>query len=139
MAGLGTRLLKLEIDSEDVTAQVSVVKITTGEADSDFVTFADAANGGNRQYNLVFTAVQDLVAGTIWDTIWTAAGTEVSGVVNPYGNATPSATQPHYEFTAVVSEPDGDFLGGEANVSTSARMTFEATWALTGKPTKVTA
>jgi hypothetical protein len=140
MAGpLGTRLLKLEIDSVTVTAQVSKAVITSGEADSDFVTFADAAAGGARQYNLEFTAVQDTTTGTIWDKIWTAAGTTVTGTLMPYGNTTPSPTEPHYDFSCVVTEPDGDFLGGEANASTTARFTFEAVWALTGKPTKVTA
>lgn len=139
MAGpLGTRLLKLEIDGDPVTAQVSVSKFTSGAADSDFVTFADAAAGGARQYNLEFTAVQDLTSGTIWDQIWTAAGTTVTGTLMPYGNATPSVTEPHYTFSAVITEPDGDFLGGEANVSTSARFTFDGVWPLTAKPVKVT-
>jgi hypothetical protein len=138
MAGpLGTRLLKLEIDGEAVTAQVSRSVLTSGEADSDFVTFADAAAGGARQYNLEFTAVQDLTTGTIWDKIWTAAGSSVAGTLMPHGNATPSATEPHYEFTCVVTEPDGDFLGGEANASTSARFTFEGVWPLEAKPVKV--
>ncbi|MFB6726792.1 hypothetical protein ACFCV3_41875 [Kribbella sp. NPDC056345] len=140
MAGpLGTRLLKLEIDGQTVTAQVSRSVITSGEADSDFVTFADAAAGGARQYNLEFTAVQNTATGTIWDKIWTAAGTEVTGTLMPYGNVAPSLTEPHYDFTAVVTEPDGDLLGGEANASTTARFTFEGVWPLTGKPTKVTA
>ncbi|WBQ02943.1 hypothetical protein [Kribbella sp. CA-293567] len=137
MAKLGTRLLKLEVDSTERSAEVSNARITTGDADSDFLSFADAANGGARQYNLAFTAAQDLVADTLWDLIWTGAGSEVSGTFIPYGNAVASATQPHYEFTAIVSEPDGDLLGGEANTSTTARMTIDCVWPLTGKPTKV--
>lgn len=140
MAGpLGTRLLKLEIGASEVTAQVSRSVVTSGAADSDFLTFEDAANGGARQYNLEFTAVQDVTTGTVWDKIWTAAGTEVACTLMPHGNATPSVTEPHYEFTAVVTEPDGDFLGGEANVSTTARFTFEGVWPLMAKPVKVTA
>jgi hypothetical protein len=140
MAGpLGTRLLKLEIDGSAVTAQVSRAVVTSGESDSDFISFADAAAGGARQYNLEFTAVQDTTTGTIWDQIWTAAGTEVDCVLMPYGNAVASATEPHYTFTVVVTEPDGDFLGGEANSSTTARFTFDGVWPLTGKPVKVAA
>lgn len=139
MAGVGTRLLKLEIDGEEVSAQVSRAVITTGEADSDFVTFAQAAAGGARQYNLEMTAVQDPVTDTVWDKVWTAAGTTVPCTLMLYGNATPSVGQPHYEFEAVIAEPDGDFIGGEADVSTSARMTIEVVWPLEGKPTKVTA
>lgn len=139
MAKLGTRLLKLEVDTVERSAEVSNARITTGDADSDFLTFEDAANGGARQYNLAFTAAQDLVADTLWDLIWTGAGSEVTGTFIPYGNTVPSVTQPHYDFTAIVSEPDGDLLGGEANTSTTARMTIDCVWPLTGKPTKVTA
>jgi hypothetical protein len=139
MAGLGTRLLKLTVDGTERNAEVSVSKLTSGEADSDFVTFADAAAGGSRQYNLVLTAVQDLAVDTLWDLVWTASGTEVPCILMPYGNAVASATQPHYSFTVVVKEPDGDMLGGEANTSTTAKFTFEAEWPLLAKPTKVIA
>jgi hypothetical protein len=139
MAGVGTRLLTLTVGGTSMTSQVSRAVITSGESDSDFTTFADAAAGGSRQYNLEFTAVQDMVASTLWDKIWSSPGTEVAFVLAPYGNATPSATQPHFSGTAVVKEPDGDFIGGEADVSTTARMTTECVWPLTGKPTKLTA
>jgi hypothetical protein len=139
MAGVGTRLLKLEIDGEEVSAQVSRAVITTGEADSDFVTFAQAAAGGARQYNLEMTAVQDPTTDTVWDRVWSAAGSTVPCTLMLYGNETPSVAQPHYEFNAVIAEPDGDFIGGEADVSTTARMTIEVVWPLESKPTKVTA
>lgn len=139
MAALGTRLLKITVAGTDYTAQCSKAVITSGESDSDFVTFADAAAGGARQYNLEVTAVQDLAASTLWDRIWTAAGTTVACVLMPYGNASPTVAQPHYSFNAVVTEPDGDFIGGEADKSTTARMTVEFAWPLEAKPTKVTA
>lgn len=138
MAGAGTRLLQLVIDGDEVTAEVSVAKITTGEADSDFVTFAQAAAGGSRQYNLEMTAVQDTVADTVWDKVWSAAGTTVPCTLKLYGNAVATVAQPHFTFNAVIAEPDGDFIGGEADVSTTARMTFDVVWPLEGKPTKVT-
>lgn len=138
MAALGTRLLVLTIGGTDYTAQISKSVITSGTADSDFVTFANAAGGGAREYRLEFTAVQDLATGTLWDKVWTAAGTTVAGLLKPYGNAAASVSQPHYSFNATITEPDGDFLGGEADASTSARMTFECSWVLDAKPTKVT-
>lgn len=139
MTAIGTRLLTLDVDGDEVTAQASKAVITSGAADSDFVSFADAANGGARQYALNIVAVQDVAADTVWDKVWSMAGQTVTCVVAPYGNVTASAGQPHYSCEAVISEPDGDFLGGEADESTSARMTFEVTWALEGKPTKVVA
>lgn len=139
MAALGTRSLVLTIGGTDYTAQVSKAVITSGEADSDFTTFSAAAAGGSREYRLEFTAVQDLATSTLWDKVWTAAGTSVAFILKPYGNATASATQPHYTGNATITEPDGDFIGGEADSSTTARMTFEASWVLDAKPTKVIA
>jgi hypothetical protein len=139
MAGIGTRLLVISIGATDYTAQVSKAVIVSGESDSDFVTFADAAAGGARAYKLEFQAVQDAVVGTLWDKVWTVAGTTLACLLKPYGNSVASAAQPHYSFNAVVSEPDGDFIGGEADSSTTARFVIECSWALEAKPTKVIA
>lgn len=139
MAALGTRLLKIEVDGTDYTAQVSKAVIVSGESDSDFLTFADAAAGGGREYRLEFTAVQDTETGTLWDEVFSNPGDTVPITLVPYGNAVASATQPHFTANATITEPDGDFLGGEADSSTSARFTFECSWVLDGKPAKVTA
>jgi hypothetical protein len=139
MSGIGTRLLKVTVAATEYNAQVSTAKITTGESDSDFVTFADAAAGGSRQYNFEFTAVQDLAVGTLWDKVWSVPGTTVACVLKPYGNAAASAAQPHYTFNAVVTEPEGDFIGGDADKSVTAQQTIACVWPLEGKPTKVIA
>lgn len=139
MAAIGTRLLTVTVDSEDVTAQVSNARITSGAADSDFVSFADAAAGGARQYNFEGTAVQDPEADSLWDQIWSSAGTTVACLLKPFGNASASTGQPHYSFNAVVQEPDGDLLGGEANASTTSKFTIDFAWPLEAKPTKVSA
>ncbi|HEY0889654.1 MAG TPA: hypothetical protein VGE38_08600 [Nocardioides sp.] len=133
------RLISLEVESIDRSDEVSKAVITSGESESDFTSFASARSGGSRDYALAMTIAQDHASGTLWDLIWTGAGTEVDGVYAPYGNELPSVSQPHYGFTAVVAEPDGDFLGAEANASTSAVAVIEVEWALTGKPTKITA
>lgn len=139
MTALGTRKLKIDVGGEERSAEVSKAVITTGASDSDFTSFADAAAGGARDYGLNIIAVQDAEAGSLWDEVWLNSGDTIPVTVMPYGNEVPSATQPHYDCLAVISEPDGDFLGGEANASNSARFTFEVTWALEGKPVKVVA
>ena len=139
MAGLGTRLLKIKIGAVDYTAQVSKAVIVSGESKADFVTFADAAGGGAREYRLEFKAVQDAATATLWDQVFTAAGTSVSCTLMPYGNAVASALEPHFTFSATITEPDGDFIGGEADSSTSARFTFECSWVLQAKPTRLAA
>lgn len=139
MAQLGKRTLVITIGGTDFTASVSKVVITSGDADSDFVTFADAAAGGKREYRMEFTAVQDMAATTLWDKVFTAAGTSVAVLVKPYGSAAASPTTPHFSANATITEPDGDFIGGEADASTTARQTFECSWVLDAKPTRVTA
>lgn len=138
MAGIGTRKVKIEVDGTERTAEMSNARFTSGEGDTDFLTFADAAAGGNRKYRFQGTAVQDAETASLWREIWDNAGDEVTVTLMPYGNAVPSLTEPHFEGTAVIAEPDGDLLGGEANASSTARMTVEINWQLTGKPTMVT-
>lgn len=138
MARIGTRKLKIEIDGDEYTAEVSKAVFTSGESDSDFVTFADAAAGGARDYALNLVIAQDAAAASLWSTIFGAAGTEVPVTLMPYGNAVASVGQPHFTATCVVKEPDGDFIGGEADVSTTAAMTVEVSWPCLAKPEKDT-
>lgn len=139
MAALGTRALTVSIGGTDRTAQVSNCRIISGASDSDFTTFADAAAGGAREYRLAFTAVQDPATESLWDLLWASAGTTTAVIVKPAGGTTASPTQPHFTGNVVITEPDGDLLGGEANSSATARFTFECEWVFTAKPTRVTA
>lgn len=139
MAGIGTRLLQITIDAVERNVELATAEVTSAETDADFQTFADAAAGGGRDYKLHIVAVQDAAAATLWSLVFDEAGTSVPCVLKPYGNASPTVSQPHFTFNAVVTEPDGAFLGGEADKSTTARMTFEAEWPLEAKPVKVTA
>lgn len=139
MTAIGTRLLTLTLDAIDVTAEVSTCVIKAAETDSDFVSFAAAAAGGGREYSLGLTFVQDPATGTVWDQVWAHAGEEVPVLIKPFGPAAASATTPHFTATAIVSEPDGDLLGGEADASPSNRFTTEVEWKLLDKPVKVVA
>lgn len=140
MTALGTRLLTIDVGGIDFTAQVSNCRITSGAADADFLSFADAAAGGAREYKLAFTAVQDPATGSLWDKVWTAAGDVVAVILKPAGgDTTPTETQPHFTGNVEITEPDGDLLGGEANASKSARFTFEVEWTFSAKPVRLTA
>ena len=139
MAAIGTRKLTLTIDGDEVAAEVSSATITSKEAKSDFVSFADAAAGGTREYGLKLKFIQDATSSSLWNQVWSAAGSDVAVVVRPYGNAVASATEPHFHGTVTITEPDGDYLGGDADPSTSARFVTEVEWIFTAKPTKVNA
>ena len=141
MSAIGTRKLKIQVGTPPVeyNMDVSRAEITTGETDSDFVSFAMAAAGGGRDYALEFTAVQDAATASLWSQVWDNAGDEVAVVMVPYGNDIASASEPHFEMNAIVSEPDGTILGGEADASATNRFTFECEWKLTDKPSRVIA
>jgi len=138
MAQIGTRKLKVEVDGTEYTADVSNCRFTSAAGDSDFTPFSAAAAGGSRKYQLVGTAAQDAVADSFWDIVYSQAGADIPVTLMPYGNAVPSATEPHFTSTITVSEPDGDFLGGEANSSTTAKFTFDFAFDCT-RPERVTA
>lgn len=138
MTALGTRLLKFKVGTVEHTQEVSKVEIVSGAADSDFTSFADAATGGAREYALEITMKQDLAASSLWRYIWTQAGSTLAVKVAPYGNvAAATASEPFMTGNVVISEPDGVLIGGEANSSTSARMTTTVRWVFTAKPVEV--
>lgn len=138
MTAIGTRFLKVKIGSTEHTAEVSKCEVVSGPADSDFVSYADAAAGGKRKYTLEMTAVQDTDTASLWRYLWANAGTSVAVKVNPYGSTTATVAEPHFTGNVVITEPDGRLLGGEANSSTSARQTVDIVWEFTAKPTEVT-
>lgn len=137
MAASGTRALVLRIGATDYSDAVSDVRVKSDEDDSDFVSFAQAAAGGARKYSLALKLVQDTVTSSLWYFVWGSSGTTQTVEVWPNGrpgSGTPTAAQPKVTCTAVVSEPNGDLLGGEADKSTTARFVTELSWDLTGKP-----
>lgn len=143
MARVSPRLLVLEMGAvgaeTDRSAELSKIEFHTGEADAEFVSFEEGRQGGARVYTAQLTMTQDHAAGTLWSEIWDNAGEEISGIYAPYGNTAASVAQPHYAFTAVISEPDGLLMGGEATNSQRAVASVEVEWELKAKPTKITA
>lgn len=143
MARVNPRMLVLEMGAAasetDRSAELSKIEFHSAEADVEFVSFEEARQGGARTYTAQLTMTQDHATGTLWREIWDNAGETLSGIYQPYGNATASASQPHYAFTATISEPDGLLMGGEATTSTRAVASIEVEWELAGKPTPITA
>lgn len=135
---LGTRSLKLKIGTTEYNTDINDCQLIAGPADSSFTSFAAAASGGARKYTLKFTATQDPADSTsIWRKVWTAAGTTVAVSLNPYGGGTFSATNPGYSGNLVITEPDGNLLGGAANGDPAAKFTIDLEWQFTAKPTEV--
>lgn len=139
MAEYGTRSLVLRIGATDYSAAVNKARIVSGETDSDFVSFADAAAGGARKYKLKFNLKQDDAATALWFYAWAQAGQTVAYELWPNGrpgSGVASPAQPKFSGNAVVMEPDGDFIGGDADASTTKVFQSEFEWDCTAKPTR---
>lgn len=125
--------LSLTFDAQEFNADGTAVVLDNEEGDTDSVTFAELAGGDARQWFFTVTALGDYSAGSIWDLFWENSGAEVPYVFKPYGNATASASQPHFTGDAkVIAKPP---IGGSAGET----WTFEARLDCTAVPTRVIA
>lgn len=126
--------LGIIVDSVEYNMDLTSVVLQNEEADDDAVTFADLAAGGSVQWFFEMEAVADYSENSLWSFLWSEAGsTDIEFVFKPYGNVSPSASQPHFSGTLNVgSKPP---VGGEANEV----FTFEVRLDVNGEPTKVVA
>lgn len=139
MPVIGSRALKLKVGATDYTAEVSKVRIKVAKTDSEFVSFADAAAGGAKDYVLAITLRQDTAAASLWYYAWSQSGADVAVEVWPNGGTVPSTTNPKFTGTVTVAPPDGDLLGGDANESNAVKYVTELEWKFIAKPTLVIA
>lgn len=125
--------LSLKVGTTEYNMDLTSVVLQNEEADDDATTFADLAAGGAVQWFFEIEGVADYGTGSLWTFLWESAGDSgVAFTFAPYGNATPSATQPHFTGTLNVgSKPP---VGGTANEVFS----FEARLDVDGEPTMVT-
>lgn len=125
--------LSLLLGTEEVNLEATSVVLDNEDADDDDVTFAEIAAGTPKQWFFTVTARSDYGSGSFWSFCWENVGDDVNFVFKPYGNATPTAAQPHFTGTAhVVAKPP---IGGDANET----FTFETRLDVTGEPTRVIA
>jgi hypothetical protein len=119
--------LSLTINSIEYNLDAKSVALSS--EDKDVITFADIASGA-KQWFFTVTALFDAGTGSLWRYVWDNAGTEdVAFTFKPYGNATASATQPHFTGTLTVgTKPD---ISGDAN----STFEFEVRFDVDGEPT----
>ena len=123
MAGANGRDAILLLDSEDRSAECVSWAFGPGTRQ----TFSQMR--GQIPTVLTMEVVQDHAADTLYDLAVVGAGTTVTGLFKPYGNATATATKPHYSFNAVTSGPTGDTIaGGAANEDGTEQLTVEVEW-----------
>ncbi|MBX3309709.1 MAG: hypothetical protein KF739_04650 [Cryobacterium sp.] len=117
----------------DQSADIISWTIENEEADSDTVTFEDAANGGARQFFLRGSAIQSTATLAFWRYVWENTGeTAVPYTIAPHGNAAPSAAEPHFVGTLTIGPKPT--IGGEASTSSTSAFTFEFEFEIDGEP-----
>lgn len=121
--------LTLGSPGTDYWADITEYDLYSEEADTDVTTFADASEGGARQYKLKVIAIQSTDADSFWRMVWDSSGTDVAFTLAPHGNATASATQPHFIGTVTVGPKPN--VGGAAG---PGAFTFEVDWDVVGEP-----
>jgi hypothetical protein len=139
MAEYGTRSLVLRINGTDYSGSVNKARIVSAATDSDFVSFPEAAAGGARKYTLNMNAKQDDAASALWFFAWSQPGQTVPYELWPNGRpgtGVASPAQPRFSGNVVVMEPDGDFIGGDADVSPTKYFQTELEWHCTAKPVR---
>lgn len=126
--------LHLTIGTTELFLQATSVVMDNEEANGDVTTFADAAEGGARQFFFQITALQSLEATSLWRYLWENTGETATFVFSPAGNEVPSTAQPHFEGTLKVGPKPS--LGGAAGRTTTH--TFEYRLDIDGVPEMVT-
>lgn len=119
--------LSLTINSVEYNLDADSVVMQS--EDKEDLVFADMGANGGKQWFFTISAFSDLGTGSLWRYVWDNAGTEdVAFVFKPYGNSTPSTTQPH--FTGTITVPAKPDFGGGVNES----FKFEARFDIDGVP-----
>jgi hypothetical protein len=111
-------------------------ELEPAEKDSGDLTFAEAAAGAGVDWAFNGTAIVSFDAGSLFGYLFDNAGSDVEVKFGPKGNATASATSPHFTGTATISLPPG--FSNEAR-TTAEGAEFEFTLNFSTALTKVVA
>jgi len=127
-------VLTLGSPGAEYSADIISWTIENEEADSDVITFEDAASGGSRQFYLRGSAIQSTATAAFWRYVWENSGqAEVPYTIAPHGNAEASESEPHFVGTLTIGPKPT--IGGEASTSTSSAFTFDFEFEIDGVPT----
>lgn len=112
------------------------VVISGTDKDDNDITFADVTAGALQDATIKIKAIQSTDATSLHQFLFDNQGVEVELVYGPHGNATPTATQPHFKVTKLKIENIPD-IGGPARKSTEG-YDFDYELKSSGTLTKVT-
>jgi hypothetical protein len=86
-----------KIGATEYACDATMVELTPQDAPGDVQTFCEQAVGQEWVLNLEGITSGD--ATSLYRVLWANFGTTATFTIAPYGNATASANQPHYEGT----------------------------------------
>ncbi len=127
MTRLKGKNIVFKVGTTDYAGSVKSVVFSSAVGEMGFGDYADSLD-----YTCAVTGFQAFAANSLWTTLFTTPGADLTLTFAPHGNAVPSATQPHFTATGYAeSIPD---MGGAAG----EYFTYDLTIKLDGKPVKVT-
>jgi hypothetical protein len=91
-----------KIGTTNYACDANMVDLSLGDAPGDVQTFCEVRVGG--EWALQLDGITSGDAASLYRVLWDNFGTEVAFVIAPNGNASPSASEPHYEGVAIFNE-----------------------------------
>lgn len=128
MARIKGKSIVFEVQGTEYSGAVSNVTFSSAVGTLGFGDYEDSLD-----FTCAVTGFQDTAATSLWTALWDNPGVPLTITYAPHGNASPSASQPHFTATGYAETvPD---LGGAAG----EYFVFDLNLILDGKPAKVTA
>lgn len=91
--------ISFKIASTEYNCDANLVELTLGDASGDVRTFCEVVSG--QEWKLQLDGLTSGDAASLYRILWANFGTEVAFTIAPNGNATASASQPHYTGTVI--------------------------------------
>jgi hypothetical protein len=127
MARIKGKSIVFEVDGTEFAGQTSNVTFSSAVGTLGFGDYTDSLD-----FTCAVTGFQDTAAASLHSELWANPGANVTITFAPHGNASPSASEPHFTATGYAETvPD---LGGAAGEF----FVYDINFILDGKPTRVT-
>ncbi len=126
MARIKGKSIVFEVDGTEYAGETSNVVFSSAVGTLGFGNYEDSLD-----FTCAVTGFQDTAAASLHSELWANPGATVDITFAPHGNATPSASQPHFTATGYAETVPN--LGGAAGEF----FVYDINFILTGKPVRV--
>lgn len=112
-----------EVAGTEYACDATMVELTLQDAPGDVQTFCEQRVGGEWQLNLEGLTSGD--ATSLYRVLWSNFGSTGAFTIAPNGNASPSASQPHYEGTVKFDQLPPLSLNSNETVTFTVTLTVD--------------